>query len=315
MSTMPPPDYQFMTPKPRPRQQSAPGISQYFMEILNRRNSRGAQQPPPHPDSTYMSQYAQHAQQMPTYETPSWKRRLLTGLVGGAVAIRQGPQAGFQTQRDILEAPYARSMDQWGAKGNQLAKLAMIEDKMNDNKYQLWNAQTQAALKGDREEQDEIEFIAGLMEKDRKHIYDENVEEFNRYIEEKREKRLRETATEENEDRNANLSLGYSRLKLETDKFNAEKQKEVNIGVNEMSQAFGMAANDIITQAPVYSKFLKRDDDGIVVGVVDPAEFADNTKEINQFRIFMSELRKRQKGYASAKQTYQSGNVPQPRVR
>lgn len=121
------------------------GQQQGFQGIFNPRNQPQPQQTEPNAAQNMqdlfnqpraaMNAYKQHISDMPQYQTPNWKQKLLAGLAGGlTVAGGERPMAGVSLTQGLLEEPYQRQMEGWTNKGRMLREHAELEDADIENR-------------------------------------------------------------------------------------------------------------------------------------------------------------------------------------
>jgi hypothetical protein len=80
--------------------------------------------------------YSEHLNAIPQYQKPGWGTRIGAALVGGAEGMRSGAASGWQAGQMAAQAPYRRSLEEWGMKEQALGRNAEIEDESTNRRLQ-----------------------------------------------------------------------------------------------------------------------------------------------------------------------------------
>lgn len=110
---------------------------------------------PPEQSHEYLDRFASTMQDMPEQEPRSFWAKLGAGLIGAGAGLNQGPAAGVQLTRSLLDRPYKSALEDWARQAGNAQQLADIESKRNQIASGRFNDQVAIAKGLDTEKRAE----------------------------------------------------------------------------------------------------------------------------------------------------------------
>jgi len=291
---------------PRPEEQQPESLTPYLLRLLT---SKPNTAPAPQPRTQALDAYSQNLQSMPERQNPSWKNKLLSGLLGAGVGVSShSALKGAQYSQYLLDKPYEDEMDRWQQKSGYLQKLAAVEDQYNENDVRTWSAGSRNMLDQWRIEEAATDDLLKASDRDRRYNADRADQaslEAERVIDNARQDRsvraterglgLRETEAGLEGDRN---KLTRERLEFDKSKEEKDRERETLVDPSNLIQATPLAITDVVAVFPEYRRFVDTNDKGDPVIIPPDTNNPEEQAKFNNFRI---KLRQKQEEYASKK--------------